>query len=102
MPSVDSSPNVTVVAEYKSPAASQTFQLSQPILPIDKSSSETTAYLSSLRKSVAQMQDTINEVLTKRMDEDKRAAADHDGTEITIDEQKEEDNYGEEVDDDEA
>lgn len=55
-----------------------------------------TKYLSDLRKATAAMQDQINKELTQRMEEDKAREAGKNGT-VAADDAKEEENYGEEV-----
>jgi hypothetical protein len=62
-----------------------------------------TKYLSELRQSVISMQGQINRELTARMEEDKArdaSAAAANGARI-VDDEKEEENYGEEVVEDE-
>jgi hypothetical protein len=55
-------------------------------------------YLESLRDAVAATQDEVNKELTKRMEEDKaRDAASKPNSARNIDEDKEEENYGEEA-----
>ncbi|KAK5988668.1 hypothetical protein PT974_10154 [Cladobotryum mycophilum] len=58
------------------------------------------AYLSSLRAAASSAQDTINKELTSRMEADKAAEA-ASGARLIIDEDKEEENYGEEVQEEE-
>ena len=72
-----------------------------PTPPSDKPT-DRTAYLSSLRKATAVMQEQINKELTARMEEDKAKEAEglngaSKATAKGADESKEEDNYGEEV-----
>ncbi|KAJ0125395.1 gon7 family protein [Diaporthe amygdali] len=55
-----------------------------------------TKYLSDLRKATAAMQDQINKELTQRMEEDKAREAGKNGK-VAADDAKEEENYGEEV-----
>ncbi|KAF5010499.1 hypothetical protein FDECE_3354 [Fusarium decemcellulare] len=84
----------TLTASYSS-ALSEPFNVTHSLPAISSSSSTTdkTAYLEALRASVADTQATINKELTARMEQDKArdAAA----------EAKEEENYGEEVQDEE-
>lgn len=63
---------------------------------------EKTSYLGTLRAAVTEAQATINKELTARMDED-RARDDPAGASMgtTVDEDKEEENYGEEVQEEE-
>ncbi|KAI4599053.1 hypothetical protein KJ359_002470 [Pestalotiopsis sp. 9143b] len=120
MTSTDSAP--ALQAQYTNPsttAPSEPFTLTQtlPATPSSSSSSgPPTAYLRALRDAVTQTQAQINEALTSRMDEDKRrdaevalaaggaAAAGPGGksnkrkkVKAEIDEEAEEQNYGEEV-----
>lgn len=89
-------------ATYTSPAnPSFTHTTSLPTPPTT-APADKTAYLSALRKATAALQDTINAELTTRMEADKEVlekseAGTGRGTKRTIDEAKEEDNYGEEV-----
>ena len=66
-----------------------------PIVP-DK-----TKYLSDLRKAVATMQDQVNKELTSRMEQDKAREAGKNGKPLA-DDAKEEENYGEEAQGEEA
>lgn len=87
-------------ATYTSPTNApftHTHQL--PSLPT-QSTAEKTAYLSTLRKAREELQDKINQELTKRMEEDiarVEAAVGSGGSAKGVDEGKEEENYGEEV-----
>lgn len=58
-------------------------------------------YLSDLRKAVATMQDQVNKELTSRMEDDKARQAGKNGKPL-VDDAKEEENYGEEVQGEEA
>lgn len=92
-----------VSASYEAPNGKEDFSYDISALPVPSDAQDVTAYLSTLRKKVAQLQTTINTTLTQKMEEDKTAAnggSDSNGTAAAIDEQKEEDNYGEEVEDD--
>lgn len=65
-----------------------------------------TAYLAKMRQSVATLQEEVNKELTQRMEEDKTRAADEaakngKAAAAAVDETKEEDNYGEEVQEEE-
>ncbi|KAL8829172.1 MAG: hypothetical protein Q9191_002166 [Dirinaria sp. TL-2023a] len=84
-------------ADYAAPSEAKSF--AYPLPPASNESTEQkTAYLSALRESVTKLQDDINGFLTNKMEEDK-ASASLAGT--TVDDRKEEENYGEEdVDDD--
>ncbi|KAK3943558.1 hypothetical protein QBC46DRAFT_377392 [Diplogelasinospora grovesii] len=54
-------------------------------------------YLNSLRKAVLDVQEEVNKELTARMEEDKAREASVNGKPVAVDEDKEEENYGEEV-----
>jgi hypothetical protein len=74
--------------------------------PATSAPTDRVAYLSKLRAATAELQKTINEELTQRMEEDKLRAADV-TTEAgrksdIVDEGKEEENYGEEVMEDDS
>ncbi|UNI16175.1 hypothetical protein JDV02_002639 [Purpureocillium takamizusanense] len=58
-------------------------------------------YLEALRRAVAETQDQVNRELTARMDEDNRNNSNNKARELALDEAKEEENYGEDVQDDE-
>lgn len=89
-----------LTAVYKSPMNTNTFHFPLPTLTHPPSKQNTTAYLSALRKTVAQVQTDINIFLTRKMEEEKEyTVANGNGSSTKIDEQKEEENYGEEVDD---
>ncbi|KAJ6440803.1 small nucleolar ribonucleoprotein complex component (Utp5) [Purpureocillium lavendulum] len=63
---------------------------------------EKSRYLEALRAAVAETQDRVNKELTARMEEDKaRDAAAGAGNKLAVDEDKEEENYGEEVQEEE-
>ncbi|KAL2195900.1 Gon7 family-domain-containing protein [Corynascus similis CBS 632.67] len=72
--------------------------------PADSTTVETKAkYLSELRQSVISLQDRINRELTARMEEDKAREASNaaiNGAKV-VDDEKEEENYGEEVQEEE-
>jgi len=83
-------------AAYQSPHNTEKFEFAM------KTSTPTTvdersAYLSELRHSVKILQGEINTFLTKKMEEDKVEAH---GADVVKQDEKEEDNYGEEVVDD--
>lgn len=87
-------------ADYSASGATKDFQYPQNALNDQPTPKETTAYFSSLRNSLLGMQSDINTFLTKKMEEDKTTAATNgNGIANKVDEQKEEDNYGEEVED---
>ncbi|KAM3536334.1 hypothetical protein MY4038_000492 [Beauveria bassiana] len=80
----------TLTASYTSPT-NEAFAITTP-LP-SSSSSDKTSRLSALRDAIADAQDTINKELTARMEEDKA----RDASAAAVDDAKEEENYGEEV-----
>ncbi|KAG9522012.1 hypothetical protein KCV07_g3303, partial [Aureobasidium melanogenum] len=83
-----------LTAVYTSPTATNTFSSPLPSAPIQASSStEKSQYLGDLRQKVSQLQDDINQFLTKKMDQDKAAT---EGA-ASKDEDIEEQMYGEEV-----
>ena len=87
----------TLSATYHSPSnPSFTHTQQIPTPPTDKVGDKT-AYLSSLRKATSALQEQINKDLTSRMEEDKAREAGASKSNGTVDEAKEEDNYGEEV-----
>lgn len=93
--SAPSDPAIT--ASYSSPASAP-FSIAKsipaPPTPLDPASKS--KYLESLRASVAAAQDQINKELTTRMEEDKaREGA------AAVNEEIEEENYGEEVQEEE-
>lgn len=86
-------------ATYNAPTATKSFSYTLSSSASVSSTKEKTQYLSSLRTSVGQLQDDINEFLTGKMEEDKALAA---GSGKKIDDKAEEENYGEEVAGDES
>ena len=82
----------TLSASYTSPTATQSFTHNLTSSPIT-STKEKTAYLSTLRKSVTQLQEDVNGFLTSKMEEDKALAA---KAGLRGDDKAEEENYGEE------
>ncbi len=85
-------PSNPLTATYASPSTSKSF--THPLPPATaKPTAAKTEYLSTLRKSVTQLQDEINAFLTERMEEDRALAA---KAGVKIDEKREEENYGEE------
>lgn len=87
----------TLKATYQSPT-NEPFSFTQdfPAPAADKVSDKTT-YLAALRKATVTMQEQINKELTARMEEDKVREGAANSSKGTVDEAKEEDNYGEEV-----
>lgn len=90
----------TVLGTYVSPSGKKDFDYKIPALPDSPTTKETAAYLATLRKTTLRLQNEINAFLTQRMEEDKAPASGNGNGISTIDEQKEEDNYGEEVEED--
>ena len=81
-------------ASYTAPeAAPESFKQPLASCSAKPSTEERTAYLTSLRNSITDMQDQINVFLTKKMEEDNQKA---DAT-IAAQDAKEEENYGEEA-----
>ncbi|KAL2160105.1 hypothetical protein VTH06DRAFT_1760 [Thermothelomyces fergusii] len=94
----------TLSATYTS-STNEGFDVRLPITsPADTTTVEAKAkYLSELRRSVTSLQDRINKELTARMEEDKAreaSGAGGNGTKV-VDDEKEEENYGEEVQEEE-
>jgi len=88
-------------ADYKAPGASKKFSYAQQALDQNPTPKQTTAYIASLRTSTLQLQGEINTFLTQKMEDDKAAASlNGNGAQVKVDEQKEEENYGEEVEED--
>lgn len=98
-----STPSLT--AKYTSPT-NEAFSIDKP-LPTTPPSADVAAkteYLSALRAAVTSTQDQVNKELTARMEEDKARAAPSDAAaakKAGVDEDKEEENYGEEVQEEE-
>lgn len=99
-----SSSENSLTGHYAAISTTKEFQQTLPATPAPSNTPQKTAYLIGLRKAAAQMQDDINAFLTLQMEQDKAAAAASgaEGAKARVDEDKEEENYGEEVDDDEA
>jgi Gon7 family len=91
-------------ARYRSPNAEKIFCHDSGVSggePTKQSSTaKRVAYLGTLRLSVAKLQEDINTFLTQKMDEDKAAAVagfvDTGKGKIRLDDEQEEENYGEE------
>ncbi|KAL4742639.1 EKC/KEOPS complex, subunit Gon7 [Aspergillus similis] len=91
-------------ARYTSPQLNRTFEhaINSPApSPSDENVKVKVAYLSELRKLVPALQNDINLFLTERMEVDKKIA-EAQGRQLSEEEAKEEENYGEEVVDDDA
>lgn len=85
-------------ADYNAPGATKEFKFPQGKLLTQSTPGQTTAHIAALRSSVLQLQAEINTFLTQKMEEEKAdASANGNGTSKKIDEQKEEEHYGEEV-----
>jgi len=95
-------------ARYRSPNAEKIFchdfGVSEEEPTKQLSTAKKVAYLATLRLSVAKLQEDINTFLTQKMDEDKATAvAGFVGTgkgKVRIDDEQEEENYGEDVNED--
>ncbi|KPM45787.1 hypothetical protein AK830_g835 [Neonectria ditissima] len=88
--------SLALCTSYASPA-SEPFATSHvlPALQSPASVADKTAYLAALRAAVTDAQAQINKELTARMEQDKARDA------AAVDDAKEEENYGEEVQEDE-
>lgn len=94
-----SNKDFSLSATYSSPA-SRPFSFAKAIpSPPSASVADKTTYLESLGRAVSSAQDQINKELTARMDEDNARAAGNGSR--GVDEAKEEENYGEEVQEEE-
>ncbi|KAM3419173.1 hypothetical protein BST61_g5117 [Cercospora zeina] len=88
-------PEIALAASYRSPNAAQNFSLELPPPPQVVSVDEKTSYLAALRANASRLQGEINTFLTQKMEEDKAVEAEK-GAAKKVDEQREEDMYGEE------
>lgn len=85
----------TISAIYQAPSHASFTHTQKIPTPPTASPADKAKYLGALRKAAAEMQEQINTELTARMEEDRaREAGNGKGS---VDEAKEEDNYGEEV-----
>lgn len=100
MSSANGSSKSSTSASYNSPTGKHTFNYTQSALGSQASASDTAKYLGDLRKTLSQMQPEINTFLTQKMEEDKRTAVNSSLISGSLNEDKEEDNYGEEAEDD--
>ena len=89
---------MALTASYTNDSDHHSFKHSLNPLPSNLSPKEKSAYFASLRSSVTKLQDEINTLLTTKMEQDK-AQSSSDGR--SIDDKKEEENYGEEIVDEE-
>ncbi|KAL2416500.1 hypothetical protein ABEF95_012801 [Exophiala dermatitidis] len=101
--------SATLSAVYHSPSDDKTFRINIPSSEFaNKHVSDPRAkstYLGDLRAATKKMQDDINRFLTEKMEQDKQAAGDADstvGSKQKVDDELEEENYGEEDVDDES
>ncbi|KAH0543905.1 hypothetical protein FGG08_001806 [Glutinoglossum americanum] len=101
----NSSQESRVTTRYRSPNAEKLFDYelrgSRDKSKDQLSAVGKTAYLASLRSSVAKLQEEINTFLTQKMDEDKAATATgivgNGKGKAVLDDEREEENYGEEA-----
>ncbi|RDA83667.1 hypothetical protein CP532_4676 [Ophiocordyceps camponoti-leonardi (nom. inval.)] len=92
--------DTTLKAVYESPT-NEPFSVIRPITaPPSDTAAEKVRYLETLRNAVDETQAQVNKELTTRMEEDK-ARDGNTSTKLGVDEDKEEDNYGEDVQDEE-
>lgn len=91
-----------LIATYTSPD-NKSFTLNQdlPALPKPQDLTEKTNFLAALRESITNTQQGINKELTARMEEDKAREAAGGRAVADVDEDKEEENYGEELQEEE-
>lgn len=85
-----------LTATYKAPGAFQTFAANLPSNPEAGNVKAKTAYLSSLRADIVQMQSDVNAFLTMKMDEGRAVEAEKASASKTK-EAQEEDMYGEDL-----
>ncbi|KAL6797144.1 hypothetical protein J3E68DRAFT_426655 [Trichoderma sp. SZMC 28012] len=94
------SSDTALMASYSSPDNAP-FSITESIsAPPALDTAGKSKYLESLRASIGTAQDQINKELTTRMEEDK-AREEAAGAVHTVDDEKEEENYGEEVQEEE-
>ncbi|KAK2025385.1 Gon7 family protein [Colletotrichum zoysiae] len=94
-----SAPPFCFSATYKSPT-NEPFDFSESLpAPPTPSAGDKAIYLNALRKSINSAQEHINKELTARMEEDKAREATKNGatSKPAVDEELEEENYGEEA-----
>lgn len=91
----------TLTAQYQSPA-NEPFTANSTIpAPPSDSLADKSAYLGALRQAISSTQDRINKELTARMEEDKARDTNAGSGKKGVDDLKEEENYGEEVQEEE-
>jgi len=90
---MESSKEASLSVKYSGPSGdSQTFTANLRSCPANPSTEQRTSYLSELRTGISQVQGDINVFLTQKMEEDKAEAG-----RSALNDEKEEENYGEEV-----
>ena len=98
-PAPDSTTRSSILkADYVGSNSTKSFRHRLPTSSVS-TTKEKTQYLSTLRESIAKLQDEVNGFLTLKMNEDKALAAD---AGKKVDDKAEEENYGEETIDDNA
>jgi hypothetical protein len=89
---------------YYNSSSNQHFSLTKTVGgPVDGTVESKSKFLGDLRQAVVSAQEHINTELTARMEEDKAregSSAGTNGGKVSVDEAKEEENYGEEVQED--
>lgn len=89
----------TISADYKSPTGgAHAFSYPQSAGLLNATSQDNARFFIDLRKGLLQMQADVNAFLTEKMEEDKTSAY---AAAARVDEEKEEANYGEEVEEEE-
>jgi len=86
-------------ANYGSPSGQQTWSYAQQKLSDPPATDERVSYISKLRQDVTSLQKNVNQFLTEKMEDEKRVSQVNGNSTARIDAAKEEENYGEEVDD---
>jgi hypothetical protein len=94
-----STKQMTLTASYSGPGELPWESTQELQGPATDSVEDRTAYLASLREATTSLQGAINQHLTARMEEDKVKEG---SAKNAVDDAKEEENYGEEVQEDEA
>lgn len=89
--------STTLTAEYSGVDNQYPFSYTLPGNTNLEATKDVTEFLVKLRESTVQMQKDVNTFLTQKMEEDKAKDSLQNGTKV--DEDKEEDMYGEEADD---
>lgn len=101
MPSATNGGQWTISADYKSPSGTRTFEYPQRPVIDNPSGRDNAKFFTNLRKGLLNIQADVNTFLTEKMEEDKSNADAAAASGVREDEEKEEANYGEEVDDEE-